>query len=105
VRDINLVEAFLKNTLQVPHTQIFKLTASKSDDPNQPQEPPEHLPTYENIVAKFKQLTELAQPQDQVYKSLNKINCTKSNPLSVLSSTPLPSRERGRGEVNMLMCK
>ncbi len=66
VRDINHVESFLKNTLQVPQGQILKLTAS-NDNSDQPQEPPEQLPTYENIVAKFKQLTDLAQPQDQVY--------------------------------------
>ncbi|KAB8331273.1 caspase family protein [Scytonema tolypothrichoides VB-61278] len=67
VRDINHVESFLKNTLQVSPAHILKLTASNSDSPNIPQEPPEQLPTYENIVAKFKQLTDLAQPQDQVY--------------------------------------
>lgn len=67
VRDINHVESFLKNTLQVSPAQILKLTASNSDSPNIPQEPPEQLPTYENIVAKFKELTDLAQPQDQVY--------------------------------------
>lgn len=67
VRDINYVEAFLKNTLEVPQAQIFKLTASQFDGSNLPKEPQEQLPTYENIVAKFKQLTELAQPQDHVY--------------------------------------
>ena len=67
VRDINLVESFLRNTLKVPSTQILKLTASKTDGSNSPQESSEYLPTYENIVAKFKQLTDLAQPQDQVY--------------------------------------
>ncbi len=67
VRDINHVESFLRNTLQVPEAQILKLTASNTDQSNQPQESPEHLPTYENIVAKFKLLTDLAQPQDQVY--------------------------------------
>lgn len=67
VRDINCIESYFRNTLQVPHAQILKLTASNIDGSKQPQEPPEHLPTYENIVAKFKQLTDLAQPQDQVY--------------------------------------
>jgi hypothetical protein len=32
VRDINHVEAFLKNRLQVPETQIVKLTASNNAD-------------------------------------------------------------------------
>ncbi|MBW4595679.1 MAG: caspase family protein [Brasilonema angustatum HA4187-MV1] len=67
VRDINHVESFLTNVLQVPPADILKLTASNSESPNIPQEPSEQLPTYENIVAKFKQLTDLAQPQDQVY--------------------------------------
>jgi len=67
VRDINHVESFLNKKLQVPQAQILKLTASNSETSNQPQEPPEQLPTYQNIVAKFKQLTDLAQPQDQIY--------------------------------------
>lgn len=67
VRDINHVESFLRNTLQVPQEQILKLTASNLDGSNQPQEPPEQLPTYENIVAKFKEITDLSQRQDQVY--------------------------------------
>lgn len=66
VRDINHVESFLNKKLQVPQAQILKLTAS-NDNSNQPLEPLEQLPTYENIVAKFKQVTDLAQPQDQVY--------------------------------------
>ncbi|WP_237741536.1 caspase family protein [Anabaena sp. PCC 7108] len=66
-RDINHVESFLKNTLQIPESQIFKLTASHSDTPNQLKEPAEELPTYENIIAQFQRLTDLAQSQDQVY--------------------------------------
>ncbi|MEC4816612.1 MAG: caspase family protein [Scytonema sp. PMC 1069.18] len=65
VRDINFVEAFLKN--RFTEVQIFKLTASRIENSYQPQEPPEQLPTYENIVTKFQQITELAQPQDHVY--------------------------------------
>lgn len=67
VRDINHVKSFLQNTLQIPEAQIFKLTASNFDGSNELKEPAEQLPTYENIVAKFKELTDLAQPQDQVY--------------------------------------
>ncbi|MFM6397620.1 MAG: caspase family protein, partial [Planktothrix sp.] len=67
VRDINGVEAFLKNRLQVPETQIVKLTASLAEDSSNPSEPKELWPTYENMVAKFKEITEKAQPQDQVY--------------------------------------
>jgi hypothetical protein len=67
VQDINHVETYLKDTFNLTPDQIIKLTASASDNPNQPQEPPELLPTYENIVAKFKEITAKAQPQDQVY--------------------------------------
>ncbi|MBW4613553.1 MAG: caspase family protein [Desmonostoc vinosum HA7617-LM4] len=67
VRDINHVASFLQNTLQVPQAQIFKLTASNFDGFNELKEPANQLPTYENIVAKFQELTDLAQPQDQVY--------------------------------------
>lgn len=67
VQDINHVETYLKNTFNLSPDQIIKLTATASDNPEQPQEPPELLPTYENIVAKFKEITAKAQPQDQVY--------------------------------------
>ncbi|MEG4107405.1 caspase family protein [Microcoleus sp. S13_C5] len=67
VQDINHVETYLKDTFNLTPDQIIKLTATASDNPNQPQEPPELLPTYENIVAKFKELTAKAQPQDRVY--------------------------------------
>jgi Caspase domain len=67
VQDINHVETYLKDTFNLTPDQIIKLTATASDNPDQPQEPPELLPTYENIVAKFKELTAKAQPQDRVY--------------------------------------
>ncbi|MEG4071075.1 caspase family protein [Microcoleus sp. Pol14C2] len=68
VRDINHVEAFLKNRLQVPETQIVKLTASNNADASiEPPEPKELWPTYENMIAKFKEITEKAQAEDQVY--------------------------------------
>ncbi|MUH00920.1 hypothetical protein F7734_55120 [Scytonema sp. UIC 10036] len=67
VRDINQVEVFLKNSLDVSDSQIFKLTASQSEGSNLLKEPPQLLPTYENIVNKFQEITELAQPQEHVY--------------------------------------
>ncbi|NES88689.1 MULTISPECIES: caspase family protein [Okeania] len=67
VRDINHVETYLKNTFNLTSDQIIKLTATASDNPKQPKESPEFLPTYENIVAKFKEVTAKAKPQDQVY--------------------------------------
>ncbi|NEO55456.1 MAG: caspase family protein [Okeania sp. SIO3B5] len=67
VRDINHVETYLKNTFNLTPDQIIKLTATASDNPKQPKETPEFLPTYENIVAKFKEVTAKAKPQDQIY--------------------------------------
>ena len=67
VRDINHVEAFLKNTLRLPESQIMKLTASNAQGLNEPSESKDLWPTYENIVGKFNELIEKAQPQDQVY--------------------------------------
>ncbi|MEO1068469.1 MAG: caspase family protein [Cyanobacteria bacterium J06638_6] len=69
VRDINLVEAFLKETLNVPAERIRKLispnqevTALQAVSSAQGQEP-----TYENIVNTFKTLTEIIQPGEQIY--------------------------------------
>ena len=63
VRDISHVEAYLTQRLQLPAAQILKLTATASS-PSQPVEKPEQLPTYENMVAQFKKLTDLAQRGD-----------------------------------------
>ena len=60
VRDINLVESFLKEIRQVPGENIFKLTASASPNSESPLESPENLPTYKNIITKFQELTEIA---------------------------------------------
>jgi len=67
VRDITHVEAFLKRQFNLPSERIYKLTASNVDGSSEPSESPEQLPTYENIVGKFKEITEKAQPQNQVY--------------------------------------
>jgi hypothetical protein len=67
VRDITLVEAFLKRQFNLPSERIYKLTASNVDGSIEPFESPDQLPTYENIVGKFKEITEKAQPQDQAY--------------------------------------
>ncbi|MGL4498957.1 MAG: caspase family protein, partial [Planktothrix sp.] len=68
VNDVNAVEAFLTINLKVPESHIFKLTAS---NPNpvlkEPVEPPEQLPTYANMVLKFKEITEIGQPGDRIY--------------------------------------
>lgn len=70
VRDVNYVEAFLKDTQKVPQSQILKLTASinpDKPDSRQPVEPPEKLPTRQNIVNSFRKLAEIAPEIAQVY--------------------------------------
>ena len=67
VRDVALVKEFLQSQLRVPEESILQLTSSNIEDSTQPPEPPECWPTYENMVAAFKELTEKAQPGDQVY--------------------------------------
>jgi hypothetical protein len=66
VRDISQVEAFLKNKFSLSQEHIFKLTATNTGA-EKPLEPPEQWPTYENMVAAFKRITELAQAGDRVY--------------------------------------
>lgn len=60
VKDINSVEIFLNRQPKVP-TKIFKLIATNQEEIT------ETLPTYKNIVAKFKELTNIAQSGDQIY--------------------------------------
>ncbi|MEG3924303.1 caspase family protein [Microcoleus sp. T3_D1] len=66
VRDINLVASYLSETLKVPSERIFKLT-SPNPEVAQTIETKDPEPTYENIVAKFHVITEIAQPGEQVY--------------------------------------
>ena len=68
VRDIENVEAFLKDTRKVPEAQILKLTAScNPQDEAKPVEPPDKLPTRNNIVDYFRKIGEMAPPKSQVY--------------------------------------
>lgn len=66
VRDINHVESFLRGRLGLGDGQIIKLTATNTGAA-EPPEPREHWPTYENMVAAFKRIIEMAQPGEQVY--------------------------------------
>jgi hypothetical protein len=67
VRDIGHVEEFLRRRFGMPQESILKLTATTQAGQAQPSEPPAQWPTYENMVAKFKELTAAAEPGDQVY--------------------------------------
>lgn len=66
VRDINLVANYLLKTLKIPSERIFKLT-SLNPTTTETIAAQALLPTYKNIVAKFKAITEIAQPGEQVY--------------------------------------
>jgi Caspase domain len=69
VRDVKRVEEeLLKGRLQVPDERILKLHASnRVGNPDAPPEPPELWPTYDNIVKKFQELRDMAEPGSQVY--------------------------------------
>ena len=68
VRDINHVEAFLKDFQKVPENRIIKLTASPSvEDEHKPLEPPEQLSTRNNMIAAFRKLGEIAPENSLVY--------------------------------------
>jgi hypothetical protein len=71
VRDINLVDDFLRQTLQPAPKQIYKLVSPNPDnavllDLRATQEQ-DVLPTYANIVNAFKEITDKAEPKDLVY--------------------------------------
>ncbi|MEG4453342.1 caspase family protein [Microcoleus sp. N9_A1] len=66
VRDINLVADYLLKTVKIPSERIFRLT-SPNPEVAQTIATKDPEPTYANIVAQFKAITELAQAGEQVY--------------------------------------
>ena len=66
VRDINLVASYLLETLKIPSERVFKLT-SPNPEVAETITTKDPEPTYANIVAQFKAITEIAQPGEQVY--------------------------------------
>jgi len=66
VRDILQVEHFLRDDLGLSPDRILKLTASRGDA-DEPAEPREQWPTYDNMAAAFRRLAELTQPGEQAY--------------------------------------
>ncbi|MEH2361530.1 caspase family protein [Nostoc sp.] len=68
VRDIKLVETFLKETLQIPSERIHKLISPNPEDTTLSQvKSAQQDPTYENIVNAFNEITKTAEPGEQVY--------------------------------------
>ena len=66
VRDVQLVEDFLRDRLLLKEDRLIKLTSTNVGTGALP-EPPERRPTYENIITAFKDLTQKANPGDHVY--------------------------------------
>lgn len=69
VRDINLVDTFLRETLKIPSARIRRLISSNPEDPtlSAVRSAGEQDPTYENIVRTFDEINQAAQPGEQVY--------------------------------------
>jgi hypothetical protein len=67
VRDINLVEAFLQHSLQVPLTNICKLVSIAPEDAAAQAAEPSQEATYENIIRAFATMTATARSGDQMY--------------------------------------
>ena len=65
-RDIGRVEQMLRSRLGLPDESITKLTSARTAD-GRPVEPAEKLPTYENLVRAFKNVTKKAEAGDQIY--------------------------------------
>lgn len=65
VRDVDQMEFFLKTRLSLPDANIIRLTASHGGT-DSPAEDRSAWPTYENMVAAFRQVMEKTQPGDQV---------------------------------------
>jgi predicted phosphodiesterase len=66
VRDISHVEYMLRQTLGLTDERIFRLIAPLPED-GKPEIQKKLQPTYENMVAAFKHLTNVASAGDQVY--------------------------------------
>ena len=69
VRDINLVDTYLRKELKLPAERIRRLTSPNQEDTAllEARSAQEQEPTYANIVNTFKDITESAQPGEQVY--------------------------------------
>ena len=67
VRDVDSVHReLLQRRLNIAEDNVIKLTSTASAR-SQPLEPEDQWPTYENMVAAFKRIADMAGPSDQVY--------------------------------------
>ena len=69
VRDINHVDSYLQQSLQVPPAQIFRLSSPIEEDKAllTARSAADRKPTYQNIVEAFKEITDIAQTGDRIY--------------------------------------
>ncbi|MGK7894701.1 MAG: caspase family protein [Xenococcus sp. (in: cyanobacteria)] len=70
VRDIDLVDKYLREDLEIPSEQIWKLTAPVEETNELAafrSAQGNRMPTYENIVQAFAEITAAADSGDQVY--------------------------------------
>ena len=69
VRDINLVDTFLKGTLKIPVERIRKLISPSQEDAAllAARSAQDADPTYENIIKAFNEITATAKAGEQVY--------------------------------------
>ena len=67
VGDVKATRSFLQTLRKVPDDHILQLTSTLNPETGDPIEPPEQLPTYANIIQKFKELGTLASAGSQVY--------------------------------------
>jgi hypothetical protein len=66
VRDVLRVEQFLRDAFGLADERLIRLTASNGDD-GRPPEPPDRWPTYNNILAAFRDLEAAARPGEQLF--------------------------------------
>jgi hypothetical protein len=66
VRDVERVQSYLHLESGHPPKNVVKLTSSRGPG-ERPTEPPESWPTYDNMIAAFRTITEGASAGDQVY--------------------------------------
>lgn len=70
VADVTLVESVLRSCYKICESNLFRLTATiPSTEPllNEPIEPADKRPTYENIINTFLHITQQANSGDSVY--------------------------------------
>lgn len=100
VRDINLVDTFLRQTLQIPSERIRRLISANQEDTvlMEARSAQDEQPTYENIIRAFSEITEAAQPGEQIYIHYSGHG---GNPQTVYPNLKQGSNQKDEGIVPM----